>query len=729
MKIEKKIDIDGSLNDMQKEAVRYTEGPLLVLAGAGSGKTRVIVHRIAHLVGALGVAPYNILAITFTNKAANELKERTAAFLGPGAGKLWLGTFHSLCSRILRENPWKREELKGFVIYDGGDSASVVKKCLKELNISSERFPPAEVKRRIERLKDRLITPGKFAGGEGLDFFDEKVALVYPMYQSRLREARALDFGDLLMVTVQLLESDGDILKRYQKKFKYVMVDEYQDTNYAQFRLIQLLGGEHRSVCVVGDDDQSIYGWRGANLENILRFEEHFPGARVVKLEENYRSTGTILSVASSVISKNVGRKEKTLWTRRGGGDPITYYIAEDEGAEADYIRRTIQQLVSRGYSYRDVAILYRTNAQSRVIEEGFRAAGVPYQVVGDIQFYQRREIKDLIAYLKVVANIYDSVSLSRIIKVPPRGIGDKTLDAVEYICREDGLPLYSGMEKAMERGLLGKGRGNRLGDFMLLLKGLLDEAGSLDPAAVLSRIVETTGYLDYLRKNDAITAAVRTENVKEFMSSARQFVETQPQPTLQNFLDRLSLISEQDSYDQSLGAVSLMTLHSSKGLEFRAVFIAGMEDGLCPHARSSEDMERLEEERRLCYVGMTRAKERLYLVRARSRTLHGVSVHNQPSPFLFDIPEEHVRVMGDTVLRQRKSGCGETSSVRGRAAMAAEAGGGPFKKGAVVIHPKFGVGAVSGREGEGEGLKLIINFKKFGRKKLMVKYAGLKEV
>lgn len=725
----REVHVEEGLNEKQREAVCHTEGPLLVLAGAGSGKTRVIVHRIAHLVDQRGVPPYNILAITFTNKAADELRERIAVLLGPSAERLWAGTFHALCSRILRENPWQKEWLKSFVIYDEADSISLIKKCLRDLRINPDLYPPESIKWRIGRLKDRLITPEGFMADGMSSPLDEKVALVYPTYQKRLREGRAFDFADLLMAAVQLLESDRDILTRYQGRFRYIMVDEYQDTNYAQFRLVQLLGGSHGNVCVVGDDDQSIYSWRGANLRNILDFEKEYPGARVVKLEENYRSTRTILGAAASVIRKNIGRKEKTLWTGRHQGEAVTYHVAEDERMEADYIRRTIQKLVSEGLNYRDMAVFYRTNAQSRVIEEALRAAGVPYQVVGDIQFYQRKEIKDLIAYLKVLANPADSVSLGRIINLPPRGIGEKTLRSLEEFSEREGLTLFDGMLKRVEGESVERGPESRLADFAFMFKEMLQEAQALSVVELLRGIITKIGYSDYLVRSDVARGLGRKENVEEFVAAAQHFVDTQPEPTLRNFLDRLSLVSEQDSYDRSMGAVSLMTLHSSKGLEFPVVFIVGMERGLCPHSRSVDDIEGMEEERRLCYVGMTRAREKLYLLRSRARSLHGILVHNPPSPFILDIPGEFMAVSGDEGAHG-KVGPYRGSLARRRPAMAApEAADGAFGRGAVVVHPKFGSGRVLSSEGEGNDLKLIVDFERHGQKKLLARYADLKEV
>ncbi len=723
------FDIEDSLNEKQQEAVHHTEGPLLILAGAGSGKTRVIVHRIAHLVDAKGVAPWNILAITFTNKAAVELRERTSAFLGPRAQRLWLGTFHSSCNRILRENPWKKESFKDFVIYDESDSSSLVKKCLKDLNISSELYPHSSVKWRIERLKDGLTTPEQFMNSPLVGPLDEKVAAVYPLYQKRLREARAFDFGDLIMVVTQLLESDRAVLEGLQDRFRYIMVDEYQDTNYAQFRLLQLLGAKYGNVCVVGDDDQSIYRWRGANLENILHFESHYPAACVVKLEENYRSTKTILGAASAVISKNVGRKDKKLWTKRRQGELITRHVADDERSEAEYICRTVRELVSENLNYRDIAVFYRTNAQSRVIEEFLRAEDIPYQVVGDIQFYQRKEIKDLIAYLKFLANPADSVSLRRVINLPPRGIGDKTIGLVEELSEREGVEPYRGIKRALEQGSLPRGPENRLREFVSLVEELLGDAETLDPAGLLQKIVKSTGYFEYLEKSDAMRAADRRDNVNEFISAARQFVETQSKPTLQNFLDRLSLVSGQDSYDQSAGAVTLMTMHSSKGLEFPVVFMAGMEEGLCPHSRSSDSEEELEEERRLCYVGMTRAQEKLFLLRARRRSLHGKTWYNQPSPFLEDVPGEFIKITDDESRFRGKRSTRSAQIRRKAGAPLPGDEGGPFRKGSAVMHPKFGMGIVFSREGDGEGMKLVVNFKKHGQKKLLAKFADLKEI
>ena len=638
-------DIFSGLNPMQKQAVEHREGPLLIMAGAGSGKTKVLTCRIANLL-AHGVAPWHILAITFTNKAATEMRERVDNLIGDAAKEVWLSTFHSFCARFLRREIESLGVYKrNFVIYDTSDSQTVIKRCLKEMNLDDKQYAPGHVLNAISNAKNQMQAPRDMAAEAGHNFHQAKLAELYDMYQKRLRENNALDFDDLLMLSVQLLQSDEAVLDKYQRRFQYILVDEYQDTNGAQYELTRLLAGGYRNLCVVGDADQSIYGWRGADISNIMNFEKDYPEATVIKLEQNYRSTKTILAAANAVIEHNSNRRPKKLWTENAEGDPITVYEARDERDEADFIDSTIEELHSqRGVAYGDVAILYRTNAQSRVIEETFMRRGLPYTMVGGLKFYDRKEIKDVLAYLRLIFNPLDSVSLLRIINTPKRGIGATTLTKLTQYAEETGQPIFTLLaseEDLDAAGLMARAKKPLLA-FSELMFSLMGEADGLHLDELVERVLEETGYIAELEKDKKDESQSRIENLHEFVGVARDFERTEEEPDLEMFLAQLSLVSDIDNADMEDDRVTLMTLHSAKGLEFPVVFMAGMEEGLFPHSRTLTEPDELEEERRTCYVGITRAQRKLYLTYARGRMLYGRPNYFPPSCFLAEIPDDY---------------------------------------------------------------------------------------
>ena len=628
------------LNPPQWEAVQHGDGPLLILAGAGSGKTRVITYRIAHLIRARGIPAEHILAVTFTNKAAEEMRQRVHKLLGASALPVWLSTFHAACAYILRREAAVARLSPHFVIYDTTDQLTLLKQCVQELKIDQELYTPQNILRRISTLKNDLIDPDAFIREAGDFGLDEKVASVYPLYQRRLHDNAAVDFDDLLMLTVQLFRRHTEVLERYQHRLRYILVDEYQDTNMAQYHLLHLLAAKYRNLCVVGDDDQSVYRFRGANVRNILNFERDYPDAKVVKLEQNYRSTATILEAAMAVITKNQRRKEKTLWTENIRGQPIGYFCAQDEVHEAEVICQNIVGLHhTEALPLRDIAVFYRTNAQSRVLEDALRRAQLPYQVVGGLRFYDRQEIKDTLAYLRLLVNPHDMLSLRRIINVPRRGIGHTTWARLETLATEQrrhGLPA---VEALLEGELLGKAAHDKLQAFYDLMHALQAEAVHLGVADITREVVTRTGYVAQLEAEQTAEAQARLENLGELVNAADEFDRYAPGAGLQAFLEKTALLSDQDTLSDASGAVVLMTLHASKGLEFPVVFIAGMENGLFPHSRSFDDPTEMEEERRLCYVGMTRAQTRLFLTSAARRRVYGMEQNHVPSLFLADIP------------------------------------------------------------------------------------------
>ena len=635
------MSIYDTLNPMQKEAVLHTEGPLLILAGAGSGKTRVLTHRIAYLIEEKEVNPWNILAITFTNKAAGEMRERVDSLVGFGAESIWVSTFHSTCVRILRRYIEHLGYTTSFSIYDSDDQKTLMKQVFKTLDIDTKQYKERSVLGIISSVKDKLISPEEFLLNAGQDFRQKKVGEIYREYQNQLKKNNALDFDDLIVKTVELFQNDSQILDYYQERFRYIMVDEYQDTNTAQFKLISLLASKYRNLCVVGDDDQSIYRFRGADIENILSFEQTFPGARVIKLEQNYRSTQNILDAANGVIRHNRGRKEKSLWTANGTGDEILFKQFDDARDEADYIARQIRD---SEFSYQDQAVLYRTNAQSRLLEERCIFYNVPYRLVGGVNFYQRKEIKDILAYLKTVANGVDDLSVLRIINVPKRGIGATSMGRVTMFASEHGMSLYSALREARMVPGLGKAV-EKIGRFISQMECFRAMAQSEEYSIqdLIEAILEETGYEEELKAEGEIEAETRMENIQELINKAAAYEEDSQHPSLDEFLEQVALVADIDNVDSSEDRVTLMTLHSAKGLEFPKVYLAGMEDGLFPGmmAVSSDDPTDMEEERRLCYVGITRAKKELVITAARKRMTHGETRYCKPSRFVEEIPAE----------------------------------------------------------------------------------------
>ncbi len=777
------------LNQKQKEAVFTTEGPLLVLAGAGSGKTTVIINRIAHLIEygkayydtytpeisseelevlewyATGeideipesmeeylrvepVSPYNILAITFTNKAAAELKARLTKRLGDMGNDIMASTFHSACVRFLRRDADRIGYDKSFNIFDTADQQTVIKECMKELNIDSKNFSPKAFASVIGRAKDRLLSPEEFMKEAGKDYFLEVSAKVYALYQKKLKNYNAFDFDDLIGCTVQLFEENPDILEYYQRKFKYILVDEYQDTNHAQYRLVSLLAAKSKNICVVGDDDQSIYKFRGADITNILGFENEFQSAKIIKLEENYRSTGTVLSAANEVIKNNRGRRGKELWTKNEKGEKITVFRADDERGEARFITENIDKLSQGGVSFNDVVILYRMNAQSRVIEDALLRGAIPYRVLGGLRFYDRKEIKDLTSYLRLIQNHGDNVALKRIINEPKRGIGDTTVDKIESIAAAENKTMYEICQTAPEYEEFSKVK-TKIAVFTDIIDSLrksLETEESLEN--FVNEVIAKSGLISALEIEKSVENQTRIENIKEFLSMVVDAVKTNPETTLQSLLEDISLVSDIDNYDESAETVTLMTLHSAKGLEFPNVFLVGMEEGIFPSMRALETEEELEEERRLCYVGITRAKKRLFISYAKCRTLYGSTKYQMESRFIEEIPEELTEKKFPPRIKSAfgsfdgegfgnfgggfsastkpsfekfDTGIGKTQE-KPKAASTVS-----FAAGDKVLHEKFGSGVVKNVVPMGTDALVIAEFEGVGEKKLMASYTGTK--
>ena len=631
----------NTLNKEQLEAVKTVDGPLLILAGAGSGKTRVITYRIAHLIE-IGVYPGNILAITFTNKAADEMKERVIELIGEEAKSMWISTFHSACVRILRANIEKLGYNKNFVIYDSQEQEKLIDECLKELNFDNKLYKPREILSKIGSLKDTLTDEEDYYKKYADDFKNKVVARTFLLYQKKLKNSNALDFDDIINKTVKLFQTYPDVLNHYQRKFKYILVDEYQDTNRAQYELINLLAKGHKNLCVVGDDDQSIYGWRGADIRNILDFEKDYPSCKVIKLEQNYRCTKKILDAANYVIANNEQRKPKKLWTENKTGDNIKFYRAENERGEARFILDEIKDLTSTDFKYKDVAILYRNNAMSRVLEEALITNNIPYKVIGGFRFYDRMEVKDIMAYLKVINNPLDNISVLRIVNVPKRGIGASTIDTIREYANQNEISIYSAILESEKIDGLNSRALNAVQKFISLMGSLAAAFEKMDVPELINEVIEKTGYVDELKKENTKESTERIENIQEFYSAALEFEEKSEDKSLSAFLEKLSLVSDQDSLDDN-GGITLMTLHSAKGLEFPIVFIAGCEDGIFPHYSARDDKDELEEERRLCYVGITRAKQKLYMTCAKQRMLFGRIMFNPISMFVDEIPETYV--------------------------------------------------------------------------------------
>ena len=743
------MDLMQGLNEPQQRAVACLQGPLLIVAGAGSGKTRVLTFRIANLLEH-GVPPYRILAITFTNKAAREMRERVDALIGDAAQDVWLSTFHSFCARFLRmELEHYGRYAKNFVIYDAADSKGLIRECLKELNIDEKHTAPGAVQAHISDAKNRLLDVAAFTA-QATDFFAEQVAKIYALYQSKLQENNALDFDDLLMLTVELLTKNEELRTKYQKKFHYILVDEYQDTNGAQYAITKLLAAEHRNICVVGDADQSIYGWRGADMRNIMNFEKDYPEATVILLEQNYRSTKNILAAANAVIENNLTRKKKELWTDNPTGDRITIYEGATEKNEASYIVREVERLHTMFHvKYGDIAVLYRTNAQSRNIEEAFYATGVPYAMVGSVRFYDRREIKDIIAYLRVIYNPRDTLSLLRIINVPRRGLGPTSIARMMETAEEYRISLFEVITDAQLLSMIPKLSAKvklALEEFAAMVFTFMGQLGTRPIHEIVEDVIETSGYVAALEEKKKEDNRDRLENLREFISVAKNFDDgaAEGENGLADFLAQIALISDVDQTEQSDGTVTLMTFHAAKGLEFPAVFMAGMEEGLFPHSRTLLDDTEIEEERRTCYVGITRAERRLYLTYARQRTIYGRTEMSRPSRFLAEIPEELVEhreadFFGGADLRAPSNIWSERSTRTERKrympppqhtaadgsvirpdALAA------FQAGDAVRHSKWGDGRIVAISGSGEDAELSIAFPGEGIKKFVQKYAPI---
>jgi DNA helicase-2/ATP-dependent DNA helicase PcrA len=699
----------ASLNPQQRDAVVHPGGPLLILAGAGSGKTRVLTHRIAYLIRDRGVAPSRILAVTFTNKAAHEMRERVDALLGgPVARPIWIGTFHAVCSRILRADGESIGVPRTFAIYDEDDQRRVIRDCMADLRLDERRYPPAVIHAMIGKAKDEALDVAGYAA-RASTFMEEAAVRVWQAYEAELRARGALDFDDLLCETLRLFDEHPDVRHRYQERFEHVLVDEYQDTNHAQYLLVRHLSGLHRNVTVVGDDDQSIYRWRGADVRNILEFERDYPDATVVTLAQNYRSTKTILAAARAVIQHNPHRHEKDLWTGNDDGVPVSVYEALDGSDEARYVVEQIRALVAEGLRLRDVAVLYRTNAQSRLLEEECLKAGVPYQVVGGVRFYERKEVKDILAYLRLAIAPSDDVSLRRALATPRRGIGDVSLGRLAAYAAAAGCTMLEAMRRPEVLEGLSRPAARALDEFAAVIARLAEDAGRLPASQVIARAIATTGYQAMLEAEGTDEAQERLENLRELVTVAREVEETAGEPHLEVFLQHLALVADIDAYRDDIDRVTLMTLHSAKGLEFAAVFVTGLEEGLCPHVRALDEEGGLDEERRLCYVGFTRAKQRLILTHARSRSVFGSPHLGVPSRFLEEIPERLVTAMA---ARHPWEIAASTGQARPRAG--SDRAARPvlqFEVGARVRHLKFGDGRVLDVEGEGAAAIVTVQF------------------
>lgn len=713
-----------TLNDKQQQAVKTTEGPVLIIAGAGSGKTRVLTHRIAYLVEEKKVNPENILAITFTNKAAKEMRERIEKILGGDSKGMWINTFHATCVRILRRESQHVGYASSFVVYDSDDSLSLIKEILKEFNLDDKKFPPRTIQANISSAKNNLLSVDAYEAENKENYFAQIVVRVFREYLKRLRSANAFDFDDLLSKTVELFENNPLVLKYYQNRFKYIHVDEYQDTNKVQYQLVTLLAQKHKNICVVGDPDQSIYGWRGADISIILDFEKDYANAMVINLEQNYRSTKAILSAANEVIKNNMGRKPKNLWTSKEDGHPLVYFLAPSDHDEARYVVGEIFKMVSTfGKKYNDFAILYRTNAQSRVFEQYFVDYGIPYKIIGGLRFMERKEIKDVLAYLRVLFNPADNIAVKRIINVPRRGIGPTSWDKLAEYALANEMPVYKAMEDATQVGITGKAL-KGIKDVLALFEYIKSQ-NLTSVTQITKLLLKNSGYLPELEAEKTPEARDRVDNVNEFLSITQEFEQSNEEPTLENFLVGMALVSDADAIDEG-SVVTMMTMHTSKGLEYPVVFLIGMEENLFPHVRSILSEDELEEERRLCYVGITRAMERLYLTHAQQRMYFGRTMVNPPSRFLAEIPEELLprpkKANKDMTYRTgHQNPIAEKTLVKKVIA--------DFKAGDKVKHNKFGEGTVIQLSGSGDDVEVKVAFAGLGVKALILKYAPLEKV
>ena len=762
-----------ALNEPQRQAVMATDGPLLILAGAGSGKTRVLTHRTAYLIEECGVNPYNIMAITFTNKAAGEMRERIDQMVGYGSESIWVCTFHSTCVRILRRYIDRLGFGTNFTIYDSDDQKTLMKDICKRLEIDTKMYKEKMFLSAISSAKDELIDPIEFETRAAGDYVKRKQAQVYREYQQALKQNNALDFDDLIMKTVELFKLDKEVLASYQDRFRYIMVDEYQDTNTAQFELIRLLALKYQNLCVVGDDDQSIYKFRGANIYNILNFEHHFPDATVIKLEQNYRSTQNILDAANAVIANNQGRKEKRLWTDNGAGDKITFEQLDTAAEEADFVARDIARRVRKGeYQYKDCAILYRTNAQSRIFEERFITANIPYKIFGGVNFYARKEVKDLLAYLKTIDNGQDDLAVRRIINIPKRGIGAASINKVALYAQEQEISFYDALCVAEQVPGLGKAAA-KIRPFVLFIQSMKAKAKLLSVADLLQEVIETTGYVRELEAEGTDEAEARIENIDELISKAVDYAEGEEAPTLNGFLENVALVADIDSFDENSDYVVLMTLHSAKGLEFPNVYLAGLEDGLFPSymsITSDNSQAEIEEERRLAYVGITRAKKNLTITSARVRMVRGQTQYGKVSRFVREIPPELLSgkiyepktkeepIEQSTFQKARKAfrtvpsyggsgygkevgeGYGSTfrsskatkpvyTKVENQRDFGSAGGALSYQVGDRVRHIKFGDGEVMAIVSGGRDYEVTVDFDKVGTKKMFASFAKLKKI
>ena len=766
-------EILKGLNDKQYEAVINTEGPILVIAGAGSGKTKVLTHKIAYLMQEKKVLPWNILAITFTNKAANEMKERITGLVGESAKDIWMGTFHSICVRILRKHIDQIGYDSSFIIFDTSDQRSLVKKCLKELQIDDKQYSEKSVQAEISNAKNEMLEPDQYAFKVHGDFRREKIATIYELYQKRLKENNAIDFDDIINFTIKIFTEKPEIANYYSSKFRYVLVDEYQDTNKSQFTLVKMLAEVNKNITVVGDNDQGIYSFRGADISNILNFEKDFKNTKIIKLEQNYRCTGNILKAANAIIKNNETKYEKKLWTQNDEGTLPTVYSADNEYDEASFIVEQISKLKrEENYKYSDFAILYRMNTQSRAIEDILRREAIAYKIVGGLKFYERKEIKDVISYLRLAQNQADNLSLIRVINEPKRGIGKTSLDQIEILANEHGVSMYEVIKEANLYGL------NRVylksRDFVDLIEDAKIKKDTMGVSEFVQYILKKSGYIKALEDEKTLEAENRIENLEEFLTVAEEFEKEEAENTLQNFLEGMTLSSDIDNVEETEDSVTLMTLHSAKGLEFPVVFLVGMEEGIFPGFRSIGEPESIEEERRLCYVGVTRAREKLFLTCSKMRTVFGSTSCNLPSRFLEEIPKDlldgydkafsngikkqkeereyawtygnnsnagkiksyNINDLGGKAVAAASSVFGKTSSF-GKSAESFLNGLGKsqasqnvdlskYEAGVKVFHKKFGEGIITKTEPEGEDLKVDISFDKVGHKRLMAKFAKL---
>ncbi len=767
-------EILKGLNDKQYEAVVNTEGPCLVIAGAGSGKTKVLTHKIAYLMGEKNILPWNILAITFTNKAAKEMKERIELLVGDAAKDMWVGTFHSICVRILRKFIDRIGFDSSFIIFDSSDQKTMIKQILKDLQLDDKIFTDRSVMSEISNAKNEMLEPDTYAVKAHGDFRKEKIAGVYERYQKRLKENNAIDFDDIINYTIKILMENPDVLQYYSNKFEYVLVDEYQDTNKSQFTLVTMLASKHGNITAVGDNDQGIYSFRGADISNILNFEKDFPGTKIIKLEQNYRCTGNILKVANAVIKNNEVKYDKKLWTENDVGNLPKVFSADNEYEEGRYIAEQIEHLIrEEKYKYSDFAVLYRMNTQSRAIEEILRREAIPYKIVGGLKFYERKEIKDIISYLRLVQNPADNLSLNRVINEPKRGIGKTSLDKIAQIAEENNISMYQVIKNAEVYGL------NRIylnsREFIDCMESIIAKKDELTISELVKKILKDTGYTRALENENTIEAENRIANLEEFLNVAVEFEEESADNGLSDFLEGITLSSDLDNMEEAEESVTLMTLHSAKGLEFPVVFLVGMEEGIFPGYKSIGEQKELEEERRLCYVGVTRAKENLFLTNSRQRTTFGSTTHNPPSRFLQEIPKELLDGYEDAVISMPKkesvfgdsgytwsygnknngniktykstepqyatsaAGVQKNNGTTGFAFRTAESflnniskksnnnmDLSVYQSGVRVYHKKFGEGTINYVEPEGEDLKVDINFDKVGHKRLMAKFANL---